>query len=308
MNVNKVDNPGYGSFAGPESGVEGPTRVPPALAPHVGFLVFAAFMHAQRTAVAALRGELHPRLLVVLRAIDDGPISQGELGARLDLGRTTMVGIVDALEAKGLVERRRDPADRRAYQLVVTPTGTEALARFGPVLRECEGAFLGRLSMDERARLNELLQGLLAGFDDTGPPTSLMDRPGFLLARSHLRLRTEFERAIEPLEIQARHFGALAICAHTPGSQQSLARELGVSGTIIVELVDALEEHGLAERRQNALDRRSYIIAPTAQGTAALEHARGALAEIDDRIAGAVGGRHALDELGALLRKMLGVA
>ena len=306
MNVNNLDNPGGGSFGGPHAAVEGPTRVPAALAPHVGFLVFAAFMHAQRTAVAALRGELHPRLLVVLRAIDDGPISQGELGARLDLGRTTMVGIVDALEAKGLVERRRDPADRRAYQLVVTPAGTEALARFGPIMRESEGVILGRLSRDERARLTELLQGLLAGFDDTGPK-SLMGRPGFLLARAHLRLRTEFERALEPLGIQARHFGALAICAHTPGSQQSLARELGVSGTIIVELVDVLEQHGLAERRQNALDRRSYIIAPTPQGTAALEHARSALTEIDDRIAGGVGGRRGLDELGALLRKMLGL-
>ena len=307
MNVNHVDNPDSGSSGEPDAAVEGPTRVPAALAPHVGFLIFAAFMHAQRTAVAALRGELHPRLLVVLRAIDDGPISQGELGARLDLGRTTMVGIVDALEAKGLVERRRDPADRRAYQLVVTPAGTEALAHFGPILRKCEGVILGRLARGEAARLTELLQGLLAGFDDTGP-TSLMHRPGFLLARSHLRLRTEFERALEPIGIQARHFGALAICAHTPGSQQSLARELGVSGTIIVELVDVLEQHGLAERRPNALDRRSYIIAPTPQGTAALEHARGALAEIDDRIAVAVGGRPALDELGALLRKMLGLA
>jgi len=181
-------------------------------------------------------------------------------------------------------------------------------ARFGPILRECEGAILGRLSTAGRARLIELLQRLLTGFEDTRLPTSLRDRPGFLLARSHLRLRTEFERALEPIGIQARHFGALAICAHTPGSQQSLARELGVSGTIVVELVDALEQHGLAERRQNALDRRSYIIAPTRQGTAALERARGALAEIDDRIAGAVGGRNALDELGALLRRMLGVA
>ena len=308
MNVNHVDNPEDGSFAGAGAGVEGPTRVPAALAAHVGFLVFAAFMHAQRTAVAALRGELHPRLLVVLRAIDEGPMSQGELGARLDLGRTTMVGIVDALEAKGLVERRRDPADRRAYQLVVTPAGKEALARFGPILRKSEGAVLGRLSTAERARLIELLQGLLTGFEDTGLPASLMGRPGFLLARSHLRLRTEFERALEPMGIQARHFGVLAICAHTPGSQQSLARELGVSGTIVVELVDALEQRGLAERRQNALDRRSYIIAPTAEGMAALAHARGALAEIDDRIAGAVGGRDALDELAALLRKMLGVS
>jgi DNA-binding MarR family transcriptional regulator len=307
MNVNHIDNPDPGSFSGSDGATEGPTRVPAALAPYVGFLVFAAFMHAQRIAVTALRGELHPRLLVVLHAIDERPISQGELGARLDLGRTTMVGIVDALEARGLVERRRDPGDRRAYHLVVTQAGEETLARFGPILRDCEHEILARLSTAERARLNELLRGLLAGLEDTKLPASLMDRPGFLLARSHLRLRARVGGALDPDGIQARHFGALAICAHTPGSQQALARELGVSGTIVVELVDVLEQRGLAERRQNALDRRSYIIVPTPQGEAALEHARTALAEIDARIADAMG-RDALDELAALLRRMLGVS
>ena len=306
MNVNHVDNPGEGSFAESDGLIEGPTRVPAALAPHVGFLVFAAFIHAQRIAVAALRGELHPRMVVVLQAIDERPISQGELGARLDVGRTTMVGIVDALEAKGLVERRRDPADRRAYHLVVTQTGEEALARFGPILRHCEGDLLGRLSKAERVRLNELLRGLLAGLEDTNLPASLMNRTGFLLARSHLRLRALFERALEPAGIQARHFGALAICAHTPGSQQALARELGVSGTIVVELVDALEQRGLAERRPNPLDRRSYIIAPTREGEAVLEHARTALAAIEAQIASAMG-RAALDELAILLKRMLAV-
>lgn len=278
--------------------------MPAALAPYVGFLVFAAFMHAQRIAVAALDGELHPRLVAILQAIDERPTSQGELGARLDLGRTTMVGIVDALEARELVERRRDPSDRRAYQLVVTEAGAQTLARLGPTLRRCEDQILAPLATDERARLNELLRGLLTGLGDTGLPPSLVDRPGFLLARSHLRLRTQFEQSLEPLGIQARHFGALAICAYAPGSQRSIAHELGVSGTIVVDLVDTLEQRGLVERRPNAHDRRSYIIAPTPQGEAALDHARTALANSEARIAGAIG-RPALDELAALLRRMV---
>src|SRR2546425_3138080 len=99
---------------------KGPPRVPAALAPYLGYLLFAAFARARWIALRELGTDIHPRLLVVLSAIDEQPMSQGELGSRLDLGRNTMVSVVDALEAKGLVKRGRDPADRRAYRLAVT--------------------------------------------------------------------------------------------------------------------------------------------------------------------------------------------
>jgi DNA-binding MarR family transcriptional regulator len=249
---------------------------------------------------------MHPRLLVVLSAIDEQPMSQGELGSRLDLGRNTMVAVVDALEAKGLVERRRDPADRRAYRLVVTDPGQEALTAFRPIMKRAENELTRGLSAAERKRLIELLQAVLAGLGDTRLPASLVQRPGFLIARTDLRTRALFEKALEPLGIQARHFGALAICAHAAGSQQSMAAELGVSGTVVVELVGALEQRGLAERRRNALDRRSYVVAPTSAGEAALERARDAVGEVEGRIADEIGG-DGLAELRALLRRMLGV-
>ena len=51
----------------------------------------------------------------------EGPLSQQRLGERTALDRTTVVAIVDGLEEAGYVERRRDPDDRRAYALEVTP-------------------------------------------------------------------------------------------------------------------------------------------------------------------------------------------
>jgi DNA-binding MarR family transcriptional regulator len=300
MIVNHDDYPEKGSTGG------GPPRVPAALAPYLGYLLFAAFARARWTALRELGADMHPRLLVVLSAIDEQPMSQGELGARLDLGRNTMVTVVDALEAKGLVERGRDPADRRAYRLLVTERGREALTEFRPIMKRAEDGLTRRLSAAQRTRLIELLQALLAALGDTRLPASLVARPGFLIARSHLRMRAQFEEALEPLGIQARHFGALEICAHAPGSQQSLAAELGVSGTIVVDLVDALEQRGLAERRRNALDRRSYVIALTSAGDAALERARAALAELEERIAEGIGA-DTLAELRALLRVLLGV-
>ena len=56
------------------------------------------------------------------------PLSQQDIARRLGIDPTVLVGVVDELERRSLVERRRDPADRRRYLLVVTGDGTELLA------------------------------------------------------------------------------------------------------------------------------------------------------------------------------------
>ena len=54
---------------------------------------------------------------------DEGAMTQQRLGQRLGIDRTTIVGLVDALVERGLVERVRDPVDRRAYLLTRTRAG-----------------------------------------------------------------------------------------------------------------------------------------------------------------------------------------
>src|SRR3954453_24066736 len=68
--------------------------------------------------------DLHARqfgALVVLAA--EGPMSQRRLGATQGVDRTTTVAVLDALQARGLVERRRDPRDRRVYTVQLTADG-----------------------------------------------------------------------------------------------------------------------------------------------------------------------------------------
>ena len=48
---------------------------------------------------------------------DEGPLSQQCLGLRMRVDRTTIVSVVDDLEAAGFVHRKRNPDDRRAYAL-----------------------------------------------------------------------------------------------------------------------------------------------------------------------------------------------
>src|SRR3954469_14512859 len=64
-----------------------------------------------------------------LNALAGGVPSQRELAARLNVSEPVVVEMVDALEARGLVERRRDPADRRSNALTVTAAGQAALER-----------------------------------------------------------------------------------------------------------------------------------------------------------------------------------
>jgi MarR family transcriptional regulator, lower aerobic nicotinate degradation pathway regulator len=97
----------------------------------------------------------HASVLVVIDA--EGPMSQRELGRRLRIDKSPMVGVVDDLERLGLAERRRGLTDRRVQAIHLTPKGRTVLDR---VLRlaETENArTFGVLDDDERAQLHDLL-------------------------------------------------------------------------------------------------------------------------------------------------------
>jgi hypothetical protein len=68
-----------------------------------------------------------------------------------------MVDIVDGAERQGWVERRRDPSDRRRYQLTITPDGRHALARYDELAALAEAEVLAPLSEAERRHLVALV-------------------------------------------------------------------------------------------------------------------------------------------------------
>ena len=95
--------------------------------------------------------------------------SQQALSIALGIHRSAVVAAVDDLEQRGLAERRRDPVDRRAYTLYLTPEGRELLAELQRVAEENEAELLTALNPSERSQLISLLQrvadsqGLTAG-------------------------------------------------------------------------------------------------------------------------------------------------
>jgi DNA-binding MarR family transcriptional regulator len=70
---------------------------------------------------------LSPAQARLLRELT-GPTSQRELARRLGYDPSNITAIADALEARGLVERRTDPSDRRIRTLVRTEEGEHATA------------------------------------------------------------------------------------------------------------------------------------------------------------------------------------
>lgn len=88
------------------------------------------------------------RPLVHLAEGGDG-ISQRDLAARIGLDTSTLVRLLDLLEARGFVERRVDPADRRARRIHLTAEGRDELARIRAMLLQAENELLGDLDDKE---------------------------------------------------------------------------------------------------------------------------------------------------------------
>jgi DNA-binding MarR family transcriptional regulator len=86
--------------------------------------------------------------------------SQQRLADALGIHRNVMVGLVDELEGRGLVERRRHPGDRRAHALYLTPIARELLVRAERSATENDAALVAALDPAEQRVLVSLLQRL----------------------------------------------------------------------------------------------------------------------------------------------------
>jgi DNA-binding MarR family transcriptional regulator len=110
-----------------------------------------------RLAHALLRGakpELSRTSTSVLAFLrDDGPQRITELAAREAVAQPSMTSLVSRLERDGLVERREDPADRRAVLVAITGEGERVLTDRRQARAAALAARLDRLDDDERSAL-----------------------------------------------------------------------------------------------------------------------------------------------------------
>ncbi|MEH7215348.1 MarR family transcriptional regulator [Priestia megaterium] len=94
----------------------------------------------------------------VLLFIEENPYSsQKDISENLQIDRTTMVSHIDHLETLGLVERTRNPNDRRSYSLLITEKGKEVLNSRWEFLTHIESEVLAPLDQQERQLLKDFL-------------------------------------------------------------------------------------------------------------------------------------------------------
>jgi DNA-binding MarR family transcriptional regulator len=144
--------------------LESPTKPLGAPSRSVGFALSTsgyAVARGFRALLAPLA--LEPREFALLRAVaaNEGS-SQQAIGERLQIPASRMVAFVDSLEARGLLERRKNEADRRARALHLTSAGSDLLTRAIELASVYERDLCGDLSDAEREQLLDLLERVCA--------------------------------------------------------------------------------------------------------------------------------------------------
>ncbi len=103
----------------------------------------------------------HYRLLRLLTY--DGSQLQSAIGPALGVDRTTVVALVDQLEAAKLAKRLRSTDDRRAYRVAITAKGRRTVEKAAALVNVVEQNIYAPLTLDEREKLRYLSTRLLGG-------------------------------------------------------------------------------------------------------------------------------------------------
>ena len=82
---------------------------------------------------------------------------QTELAKVMDVGKVTLGGLIDRLEASGLVKRQADPSDRRAKRVVMTPKGTKLLADIQSIATKVNDQILNGIARNDISRAETVL-------------------------------------------------------------------------------------------------------------------------------------------------------
>ena len=106
---------------------------------------------------------LHPRDFGVMTMVASHPgLSQQQLHEKTAIDPSSMVAVIDELEAKGLAERRPHPDDRRARAIFLSDRGRETLERVRALVAGLQRELFAALSPEERGTLHALLLKLAA--------------------------------------------------------------------------------------------------------------------------------------------------
>jgi DNA-binding MarR family transcriptional regulator len=134
-------------------------RLPAELVASTLFLLKRlGFAAKNRSVTEYEQAGLSPYHHAILALLDeDAPETQAEIADALGYDRGTLVGLLDELEEKALIERKRDPEDRRRHIVRLTADGRRTLGRLRALAKRLEDEFLAPLDAEQRETLHGLL-------------------------------------------------------------------------------------------------------------------------------------------------------
>jgi DNA-binding MarR family transcriptional regulator len=135
---------------------------PEELAGYTGFLLGYLGEKSRRNFIALLEPHgFHPREFGLMTVMAKRPgLTQHELATLARVDPSSMVALLDDLEARGVAERRIDPGDRRRRAVYLTEKGEEQMRVLQREARKAAKSFLAPLDESDRETLNALLRKL----------------------------------------------------------------------------------------------------------------------------------------------------
>src|SRR6476659_344713 len=143
------------------------SRLPAELVSSGSFLLKRlGFLLQDKTIQAFEETGLTPYHHAVLALLEEEPPeTQAMIADALGYDRSHLVGMLDELEERGLIERKRDPADRRRHLVTLTPDGKRTATKLRSIVTKLEDEFLEPLDDEERKTLHRLLLRLACYHD-----------------------------------------------------------------------------------------------------------------------------------------------
>jgi DNA-binding MarR family transcriptional regulator len=135
---------------------------PEELARYTGFLLNFLGEKSRKRFIAALAPHgIHPRVFGLMTVLAERPgITQQELASFGNVDPSSMVALLDEMEAQGIAERKVDPADRRRRAVHLTAAGKRKHQELLGEAHRTLDEFLAPLEQEERDELNRLLRKL----------------------------------------------------------------------------------------------------------------------------------------------------
>jgi DNA-binding MarR family transcriptional regulator len=142
-------------------------KVPRELLASPGFLLAKIGMAIKTRAMAGFdEAGFDPFHYSILALLAEGEReTQATIADAVRVDRSRLVGILDGLEARGLIQRRRDEHDRRRHVVSLTEEGKSSLVRLRSLVKGVEDEFLSPLDAESRATLHALLLELASYHD-----------------------------------------------------------------------------------------------------------------------------------------------